>query len=74
MSLYKAIPVEAVPGVEPPESQFSYPVLCKFSRESMGRWVYRKSFFSDKTTFHVSEKINRHNVYIWGIQNAHEFV
>ena len=28
-------------------------------------------FFSDESTFHVSGKINRHNVRIWGSQNPH---
>ncbi|KAJ4449693.1 hypothetical protein ANN_01097 [Periplaneta americana] len=28
-----------------------------------------KIFFSDEATFHVSDKVNRHNVRIWGSQN-----
>jgi hypothetical protein len=28
--------------------------------------------FSDKTTFHVSCKVNRHNCRIWGSENPHE--
>ncbi|PNF28849.1 hypothetical protein B7P43_G04437 [Cryptotermes secundus] len=27
--------------------------------------------FSDETTFHLSGKVNRHNVRIWGLQNPH---
>jgi hypothetical protein len=27
--------------------------------------------FSDEATFHLSGKVNRHNVRIWGLQNAH---
>ncbi|KAJ4451079.1 hypothetical protein ANN_02517 [Periplaneta americana] len=30
-----------------------------------------KIFFSDEATFHVSGKVNRHNVRIWGSQNPH---
>ena len=28
--------------------------------------------FSDEATFHLSEKVNRHNVRIWGLQNPQE--
>ena len=28
--------------------------------------------FSDETTFHLSGKVNRHNVRIWGLQNPQE--
>ncbi|KDR23348.1 hypothetical protein L798_05309 [Zootermopsis nevadensis] len=27
--------------------------------------------FSDKATFHVYEKVNRHNVRVWGSENPH---
>jgi hypothetical protein len=27
--------------------------------------------FSDEATFHLSGKVNRHNVRIWGLQNPH---
>ena len=30
-----------------------------------------KIFFSDEATFHLSGKVNRHNVRIWGSQNPH---
>jgi hypothetical protein len=33
-----------------------------------------KIVFSDKTTFHLSGKVNRHNVRIWGTKNPHEIV
>ena len=33
----------------------------------------RKLFFSE-ATFHVSRKVNCHNVRIWGTQYAHEFL
>jgi hypothetical protein len=28
--------------------------------------------FSDEATFHVSDKVNRHNCQIWGSENPHE--
>ena len=30
--------------------------------------------FSDESTFHISGKVHRHNVRIWGIENPHEMV
>jgi hypothetical protein len=27
--------------------------------------------FSDEAKFHLSDKVNRHNVRIWGLHNAH---
>jgi hypothetical protein len=33
-----------------------------------------KVVFSDEATFHLSGKINRHNVRIWGTENPHETV
>uniref|UniRef100_UPI00358EB2A0 histone-lysine N-methyltransferase SETMAR-like n=1 Tax=Myxine glutinosa TaxID=7769 RepID=UPI00358EB2A0 len=30
--------------------------------------------FSDEATFHLSGKVNRHNVRIWGLENPHETV
>ena len=30
--------------------------------------------FSDKATFRISGKVNRHNVRIWGLQDPHEIV
>jgi hypothetical protein len=27
--------------------------------------------FSDEATFHLSGKVNKHNVHIWGLQNPH---
>jgi len=30
--------------------------------------------FSDEVTFHLSGKVNRHNVRIWGTENPHEIV
>jgi hypothetical protein len=33
-----------------------------------------KIFFSDEATFHLSGKVNRHNLIIWGSQNLHQVV
>jgi len=38
-----------------------------------GRWHFSAAFhFSDETTFHLSRKVNRHNVRIWELQNPQE--
>jgi hypothetical protein len=33
--------------------------------------IAKKLVFSDKATFHVWGKVNRHNVHIWGTENPH---
>jgi hypothetical protein len=33
-----------------------------------------KIVLSDEATFHLSGKVNRHNIIIWGSQNPHQFV
>jgi hypothetical protein len=33
-----------------------------------------KIVFSDEATFHLSGKVNRHNLIIWGSQNPHQVV
>ena len=30
--------------------------------------------FGDETTFHLSDKVNRHNAHIWGTRHSHEAV
>jgi hypothetical protein len=30
--------------------------------------------FSDEACFHLSGKVNRHNVHIWGMENPHATV
>jgi len=33
-----------------------------------------RAVFSDESTFHISGKVHRHNVRIWGTENPHEMV
>jgi hypothetical protein len=33
-----------------------------------------KTVFSDEATFHISRKVNQHNLGIWGSQNPHQVV
>ena len=33
-----------------------------------------RMIFSDEATFHLSGKVSRHNVHIWGLENPHEIV
>ena len=44
-----------------------------FKRNYREMDLQRKLFF-DEATFHVSGKVNGHNVRVWGTQNAHESV
>ena len=30
--------------------------------------------FSDKATFHINDKVNKHNTHIWGTENPHEIL
>lgn len=30
--------------------------------------------FSDEETFHLNDKVNRHNVHIWGTSNSHAII
>ena len=68
------IPVAVVASVQFPGSQSSYHILRKFLRKTTERWIGRESYFFDEATFHVSGKVNGHNVRVWGTQNAHEDV
>ena len=34
----------------------------------------KRLVFSDEATFHMNGKVNKHNVHIWGKENAHATV
>ena len=36
--------------------------------------ILLRLIFSDEATFHLSGKVSRHNVHIWGLENPHEIV
>jgi hypothetical protein len=47
---------------------------------SMQQWVeedddfFNRLIFDNESTFHLSGKVNKHNVRIWGIENPRELV
>ena len=45
-----------------------------FQEKLQGDEFAEKVIFSDEAIFHVSGKVNCHDVCIWGKQNEHEFV
>jgi hypothetical protein len=42
--------------------------------DMLKRLEERQNYVSDKTPFHLSWKVNRHNLIIWGSQNPHKVV
>ena len=46
--------------------------FCGYVLEMMEDDAFlQRVIFSDEATFHLSGKVNRHNVRIWGLQNLH---
>lgn len=41
---------------------------------SLDEGFLEKIIFSDEATFHISGKVNRHNVRVWGSENPHAYV
>ena len=57
------------PEDKPRRKQFAVTMLHKLDLDP---GFLKRVCFSDKSTFHVSESISRHNSRIWGSQNPHE--
>jgi hypothetical protein len=58
-------------GVGPYTSSQSEKVqILQDAVENGGRWFCRK-LISDEATFHISGKVNRHNVRIWGTEQPY---
>lgn len=51
-------------------------VFCRhiFNKISINKASFGKLLFSDKATLHVSEKANKHNVTIWGIEQPRNII
>jgi hypothetical protein len=54
-------------------------VRFEFCGNMMDRIIEDKTFlskicFSDEATFHLSGKVNRHNIRVWGSENPHTVV
>jgi hypothetical protein len=64
-----------LPGIK---SQFSTTLNRLYTnmlnRLKNGNMFLDKIIFSDEATFHISGKVTRHNLIIWGSQNLHQVV
>ena len=72
LSAYK---VQITQALEPDD----YPRRAAFATDILERIDVDNEYlqrvcFSDESTFHLSGKVNRHNVRIWGSQNPHVVV
>ena len=48
--------------------------FCIKMQDAMTEGFLDRVVFSDKSTFHISGKVHRHNVRIWGTENPNEMV
>jgi hypothetical protein len=48
-----------------------YEFCCKILARIENGDLPARLIFSDKVTFHINGKVNRHNVHIWGTENPH---
>jgi hypothetical protein len=62
---------EFKPNDQPRWTDFNTNMLKRFKEDNL---FLDKTVFSDKATFHLSRKENRHNLIIWGPQNSHQVV
>ena len=67
----KRIPAAAFAGAEFPGSQFLFTLLFGLQQRLREDGFGEKLVLSDEATFHVCDKVNRHNVRIWGTENPH---
>jgi hypothetical protein len=62
---------ELRPSDRPHWTDFCTDMLNRLEENNL---FLNKIVFSDEDTFHLSGKVNRHNLIIWGSQNPHQFV
>ena len=60
---------ELQPNDMPRRKEFAVNMLQRISEDEA---FLKQVCFSDEATFHVSGKLNKHNVRIWGLENLHE--
>ena len=66
---YKVQMLQALqPNDMPRRKEFAVNMLQRISEDKA---FLKRVCFSDEATFHVSEKLNKHNVRIWGSENPH---
>ena len=56
------------PNNMPRKKEFAVNMLQRISEDEA---FLKRVCFSDEATFHVSGKLNKHNVRIWGLENPH---
>ena len=57
------------PNDKPKRKEFADNMLQRISEDEA---FLKRIFFSDEATFHVSGKLSKHNVKIWGSEHPHE--
>ena len=57
------------PNDKPKRKEFADNMLHRISEDEE---FLKRICFSDEATFHVSGKLNKHNVRIWGSEHTHE--
>lgn len=62
---------EIKPDDRPKRQEFAITMLDRVAEDET---FLSCVMFSDEATFHVSGKVNRHNVRIWGTENPHAFI
>jgi hypothetical protein len=69
---YKFQPLQELePNDRPHRRNFCTNMLNRLEEDNL---FLDKIVFSDEATFHLSGKVNRHNLIIWGSQNPHQVV
>lgn len=69
--LYKPYRLQLVQALKPDDKEKRLE-FCGYVLQKMEDHAFLQSvIFSDEATFHLSGKVNRHNVRIWGLQNPH---
>lgn len=71
--LMKAYKIHMLQALQP-NDKIARMNFCNFFQESIdnNESFSSRLIFSDEATFHISGKVNRHNVRIWGTQHPHE--
>ena len=72
MILYKLLLVQAL-SCDDKRVRYSFCMSMQQWNEEDGDF-FNRLIFGDESTFHLSSKVNKHNVRIWGIETPRELV
>jgi hypothetical protein len=70
----KGCRLQLLQALNPKDHNLRFQFCVDFQQRIEEDWFAEKLVFSDEATFHVSGKVNRHNVRIWGTENPHATV